>query len=324
MKSLFFLLFLLLSQNLLSGQMVAVEAPNMDSLSKQKKAFIVTTAGLYTSSSIGLYYAWYRNYPQRGFHFFDDWGEWQNIDKLGHSYGTYIQSDLLYQLASSSGYSSSQSINIGLFTALGFQTAIEIMDGFSSGWGFSVFDLAANIVGGGSFYFQQKHWGQQKIRWKMSYWPVNYPETLMLSETWIYSYSLDSRASALYGQGALERFVKDYNGQTIWLSFNLKSLGIGKSLPSWLNLAVGFGAENMYGGFNNHWELNDENIIVPETEYPRKFQFIFSPDIDFSKLPARNTFVRTLFSLLNLYKLPAPSIVLDTTGEIRFTLFFRH
>ncbi len=37
--------------------------------------------------------------------------------------------------------------------------------------------------------------------------------------------------------------LKDYNGQTIWLSFNIHSFTKDSFLPKWLSLAVGYGGE---------------------------------------------------------------------------------
>ncbi len=41
---------------------------------------------------VGLYSAWYSNYPQTNFHFFNDNNEWKQVDKVGHAYSAYIES----------------------------------------------------------------------------------------------------------------------------------------------------------------------------------------------------------------------------------------
>jgi hypothetical protein len=293
-------------------------------INKRKKAFVIGTTVAYSASSIGLYYAWYRKYDQEPFHFFNDWGEWNNMDKLGHTYSSYFQSDILFQMGQWSGINDQQALKIACLTSLGFQSAFEIMDGFSSRWGFSVPDIAANIFGTGSFYLQQKIWHEQRVRMKFSYWPIDYPDGLIYSETEQFSFTLEDRATALYGKHFLERLVKDYNAQTIWLSVNLKSFIPKSSLPDWLNIAIGFGSKNLYGGFENRWEINDENIIVSEKIYPRFRQYIVSPDIDFSKIKSNSPFVHTILSLLNTLKLPAPAFVIDSQGKIGFSLFFQN
>lgn len=47
-----------------------------------------------------------------------------------------------------------------------------------------------------------------------------------------------------------ERLLKDYNGTTVWLSANLNAFG-WKSLPPWLKVAAGMGAEGMLTARNN-------------------------------------------------------------------------
>ena len=55
------------------------------------------SATTYTAFSIGLYQAWYKQYPQEGFHLFNDGGEWSNMDKIGHVYTSYFQGVLCYK-----------------------------------------------------------------------------------------------------------------------------------------------------------------------------------------------------------------------------------
>ena len=323
MKKVILLLFICTFCSQITAQYIEGE-PITDSLStqKRKKQFIIGTASAYSLASVGLYFAWYDDYDQQSFHFFNDWNEWLNMDKLGHLYGSYIQSDLLFQLGQWSGYDDEKSLKIACLTALGFQTGIEVMDGFSSRWGFSVPDFTFNIMGIGSFYAQQKLWNEQRIRLKFSYWPVQYSDEIIHSETGLYSFALSQRSDALYGINFFENLVKDYNGQTIWISANLKSFWRDSRIPPWLNLAIGFGAENLYGGFENRWEINDENIIVSVDRYPRNHQYILSPDIDFSKIKTKSPFLKTLFDVLNMIKLPAPAIMINSEGAVGFSLFY--
>ena len=293
-------------------------------LEKRKKTLLIGSISTYTVSSIGLYFAWYKNYNQEKFHFFNDWNEWNNMDKMGHIYSSYAQSDLMYQLSKWSGYNEKSSLTIACLTALSFQTTFEIMDGFSSRWGFSVPDITANLLGVGSFYAQQKLWNEQRIRFKLSYWPVDYSDQVYSSETNLFNYTLANRAASLYGSNFLEKLVKDYNGQTIWMSANLKSFWKNSSLPNWLNIALGFGVNNIYGGYRNTWELIDENFIVSREQFPRTRHFVISPDVDFSKIQAKSPFMKTLFSLINILKIPAPAIVIDSSGKVSYFLIFKH
>lgn len=49
-----------------------------------------TTLGLYALTSVGLYHLWYSNYDLMGFHYFNDDGEWLQMDKAGHTFSAYI------------------------------------------------------------------------------------------------------------------------------------------------------------------------------------------------------------------------------------------
>jgi hypothetical protein len=50
------------------------------------------------------------------------------------------------------------------------------------------------------------------------------------------------------GSSLAEQMLKDYNGQTYWLSVNLHSFYKGSKIPKWLNLAIGYGANGMLTG----------------------------------------------------------------------------
>ncbi|NNK89971.1 MAG: DUF2279 domain-containing protein, partial [Saprospiraceae bacterium] len=107
---------------------------------KRKQILTLGTIGLYSAASTGLYFAWYKQYDQEAFHFFNDWGEWNNMDKAGHSYATYTQVLLLHKGAQWAGYENQKALNMSVLGALIFQNTFEIMDGFSRGWGFSLGD----------------------------------------------------------------------------------------------------------------------------------------------------------------------------------------
>ena len=89
--------------------------------------------------------------------------EWKQVDKVGHIYTAYLQGVLCYKGAQWVGLSEGQSIATGIICGSLFQTTIEVMDGFSTQWGFSIGDFAANALGVGAFALQQKYWGEQRI-----------------------------------------------------------------------------------------------------------------------------------------------------------------
>jgi hypothetical protein len=57
-----------------------------------------------------------------------------------------------------------------------------------------------------------------------------------------------SKRPDVLGSNLPERIIKDYNGQTYWLSVNLHSFFKQSKIPKWLNLAVGYGADGMLSG----------------------------------------------------------------------------
>jgi hypothetical protein len=271
-----------------------------------------------TGFSIALYNTWYTQYEQESFHFFNDWGEWNNLDKVGHIYTAYLQSVLCYKGAKWTGLSEGKSILTGAICGSLFQSTVEVFDGFSSKWGFSLSDFGANALGVGSFVAQQKAWGTQRILIKESVSTRSHSKMPIYSENGLLSSSLFNRSSDLFGSSTAERLLKDYNNQTYWLSFSPASFQHNSKWPEWLNIAMGYGSENLFGGFENTWIVGDETFILDSRVYPRYKQFYLSLDVDLTKIKTDNHFLKTLFSFFNIVKVPAPALEVNTTGEVIF------
>ena len=279
-------------------------------------------AVVYGAGTYALYNYWYKDSGLGKFHFFNDWNEWNNMDKAGHTYTAYNQSVLMYNAAKWTGLQENKSIYFGMFMGALMQTTIEIMDGFSPKWGFSVSDIGANTLGISIFYFQQKYWAEQRILLKVSSLPVNYPVDKIYDINHEAYTTLQSRADALFGSSFFERYLKDYNAQSYWLSLNLKSLMDIESCPSWLNIALGYGSENMFGGYANVWSDAEGRRYDISDRFPRYHQFFVSPDIDFTRIKVHSHFLKALFRGLNLFKLPAPALEINTRGEFIFHLLY--
>jgi hypothetical protein len=75
-------------------------------------------------------------------------------------------------------------------------------------------------------------------------------------------------------------------------------------IPAWLNIAVGYGANGMFGEFENikRWG----NVVIPPTQRYR--QFLFSLDIDWTKIKTKNRFLNSLFQSMFMLKLPFPAL----------------
>ena len=279
---------------------------------------LTISAATYTGFSTGLYLTWYKQYPTERFHLFNDMGEWKQVDKVGHIYTAYLQGVLCYKGAKWTGLSEGQSILTGVLCGSLFQTTIEVMDGFSSNWGFSLGDFGANIIGTSSYAFQQKYWGEQRILLKESSSSSSYSRDPILSVSGEASSSLHNRTNSLFGTNFFENYLKDYNSQTYWASFNISSfLPSDNNIPKWLNVAVGYGAQGLYGGFENQWEEDNQRY---ELDLPRYRQYYLSLDIDLSRIDTDNYFLKTLLSMLNIIKIPAPAIEINTQGEVLFHL----
>ncbi|MBC7872861.1 MAG: DUF2279 domain-containing protein, partial [Ferruginibacter sp.] len=266
---------------------------------KKKRICIIAGANIvgYTSVMIGLYSAWYKDYPQTGFHSFNDWPEWKQVDKAGHFYSAYIESLGSMEMWRWTGIDRKKRILIGGMSGAAYQTVIEVLDGFSGGWGWSWADFGANILGSSALVAQEFAWNDQRIHFKFSFHNKNYGDP-----------QLDARSDDLFGSTTAQRFIKDYNGQTYWASANLHSFFPRSNLPPWLSLSVGYGAEGLFGGTKNTGKDDDGNIIFDRPDIKRYRQWYLSPDIDFSKIKTNSKVLKFLAPLLNAFKFPAPAL----------------
>ena len=174
------------------------------------------------------------------------------------------------------------------------------MDGYSSNWGFSGGDIAANFGGTALYVGQELLWKEQRITPKFSFHTTEYAS---------------ARPNAL-GENLPEQILKDYNGQTYWLSVNMYSFFKGSKIPKWLNLAVGYGGEGMITG--NDVLVN--TVFLPEQDRVRQFYFSF--DADLTKIETKSHFLKTVFSVFNTVKIPAPTFEFRADGVVKFRYLY--
>lgn len=272
------------------------------------KGRIILVAGaqtaLWAGSFIALNKAWYADYPKQSFHTFNDWGEWQQMDKAGHFWTSYQISRISGDIWRWTGINPKKAIWLGGLSALAYQSIIEIQDGFSAEWGFSWGDMAMNVLGSATYISQALGWKEQRLQVKFSYYPYHYPD------------DISARASDLFGAGGMERILKDYNSQTYWLSANLRSFMPDSRLPRWLNLSLGYNARLMLGGEDNIWE--DENgTVTDRSDIKRYRRFFLSADVDLTKIRTKQKWLKSVFSLVNSIKIPAPALEFNTKGEFK-------
>lgn len=261
-----------------------------DTLNKTRlQAVTIGTTTLYAGTMTGLYYMWYRDFPLSSFHFKNDNHHWMMLDKMGHATTAYQVGLYGHQLLSWTGLHENASIWIGGSLGLFFLTSVEVLDGLSTEWGFSPGDFFANAFGSALFISQQLAWQEQRMSIKISFTRSKYAQY----------------RPNLLGNNLVEEIIKDYNGQTFWLSVNPKSfLPENSRFPGWLNIALGYGGDGMTGAHTNPTIVN--GIEIPQ--FNRTRQFYLSPDIDLKRLPIKNKSLRTLLSAINFIKVPLPAL----------------
>ena len=183
---------------------------------------------------------------------------------------------------------------------MAFPTIVEVFDGYSANWGASLGDVAANVSGTALYVSQELLWKEQRIVPKFSFHTTPYAS---------------ARPNVL-GSSIQEQILKDYNGQTNWLSANIHSFVKSSSIPKWLNVAVGYGAEGMITG-------NDDlvnAVFLPESKRYR--QFYLSLDLDLTKIETKSHFVKTILTVFNSIKIPSPTFEIKGSGGTKFHLLY--
>ncbi len=284
---------------------------NNNSNADKKKVWLVGAlqGGLWVGSFIALNSAWYDGYEKQNFHFFNDWPEWQQMDKAGHVWTSYQLSRFSTEMWRWSGIKNKNALLLGGLSSIAYMSIIEIQDGFSEKWGFSTGDMIMNLAGTGIYIAQELAWREQRFQIKFSYVPNSYPD------------NLDERVDQLFGKSHVERILKDYNGQTYWLSANLRSFFPDSNIPKWLNISLGYGAETMLGGTENIW-TNEDGSVTDRTDVERYRKFLLSIDLDLTKIPVKKKWLKSVFFTLNMIKIPAPAIEYNTQGKFRLHGFY--
>ena len=258
---------------------------------------------IYLGTFGGLYFLWYKNYPHSRFHFFNDNNEWQQMDKCGHATTAYNISLIGYSTYRWAGMDQHQSAYCGGLLGFLYMLNIEILDGFSSQWGFSPGDLTANTVGAAIFLGQQLVWNEQKFNLKFSFHPTTYA-----------GYNPGE-----LGNNFIQQLLKDYNGQSYWLSCNISSfLPKSSGFPKWLNADFGYGASGMTGASQNITEYQGQS--VPSFQRFRKF--FISADADLMRIPTNSPTLQFIFPLINFIKIPSPTLEFNTLKQVKPHLIY--
>lgn len=245
-----------------------------------KKPTLTKVAGffflLYVLAIWGANLLWYKHHSFADFHLFDDLAEWQQMDKWGHIFAAFHLSS--YSFAVLHFLLPERKILL-LSSLSGFLllSSIEILDGFSPAYGASIYDLAANFFGTMLFacqkHFFKKIFLQPKFSFHFSAFAAQRPN--ILGDSW------------------LAQLLKDYNGQVYWYAFPVRFF------PSWLQLSVGYSADNMLFG---HYLQNEQVGLTPFRKY------FIGLDISPIALKSRYSLLNSVISFTNLVRLPLPAL----------------
>ncbi len=248
-----------------------------DSLGRLRQRFWVGAVATYAVVYGGPMVSWYDWHSARGWRWFDDGGEWKQVDKVGHAWTTYQITRIGYAAARRSGYAPEKAFWLAIALGWGYQATIEVVDGFFPKWGASAWDLVGNTAGTLLFWLRERL--LKKTAWdvefKFSFHPTPYA----------------AQRPEVLGRG-VARILKDYNGQTYWLCVYYRRWPVG--------LAFGYGASGLLGGYG---ELPRTEIAARER---RRWIFSVEPYWPFwIRRPEWGLI------LLTSVKLPFPALVYE-------------
>lgn len=266
--------------------------PPDSTANKRLKPLLIASGVTYGVSLVALNKLWYSDFDREPFHFFNDSKEWKQIDKAGHFYSAFHISATAHNALKWAGLENKQSLYYSSAAAFVVLTSVEVFDGFSSAYGASASDLLANTTGILFFYGQQKLWQEIRVHPKFSFRSTKYAEL---------------RPEVL-GSTFSEQLLKDYNGQTYWLSLDVSRFSVFKNFPKWLNIAVGYGGQGM---------VYAEDASNVAGGYRPMRQYYLALDLDVSEYQFRSPIVNTFLYIINMIHIPAPALEFSN-GKFKF------
>ncbi|GAA4269591.1 DUF2279 domain-containing protein [Hyunsoonleella aestuarii] len=295
-------IFLLLSLLTFSQSKLDAFLKPSDTLNiSRRNTVVISEASLATISLIGLNQLWYADFERSKFHTVNDNSEWLQMDKVGHAFTSYQLAKHGAQVLNWSGVKKRDQLLYGATLGFTFLAAVEVLDAYSQEWGFSWGDIVSNGAGTGLYIGQELLWNEQRIALKFSFHQTNFA---------------DKRPDKL-GESFFEQVLKDYNGQTYWLSANLHSFFKKSKIPKWLNVAFGYGGEGMLYG-NAGFETIDNQTVIFDNRFR---QFYFSLDLNLSAIHTNSRFLRSILDVFNMIKIPFPTLEFNKKGCV-FHLFY--
>ncbi len=286
--------FIAFSQSNLNAFLTPSDTLNIS----RRNTVVISEASIAGITLLGLNQLWYADYKQSEFHTINDNNEWLQMDKMGHVFTSYQLGRHGAQLLNWSGVSKKNQLIYGATLGFAFLTAVEVLDGYSEEWGFSWGDVLANASGTGLYVGQELLWKEQRIALKFSFHQTRFA----------------SQRPDKLGDGFLEEIIKDYNGQTYWLSANLHAFSKESNIPKWINIAFGYGADGMLYGAKDV----DNQLL---TSFNRQRQFYLSLDVNLNEIKTNSKFLKVFFDVFNTIKIPFPTLEFNKKG-CAFHLFY--
>ena len=211
------------------------------------------------------------------FHFENDFDYALNLDKFGHFAAGVILGESFYEGYRWAGLSEFRSYLFAGLSAMATHIAIDVKDGYSPAWGFSIFDVLSGSLGGFLPMAERYVPVFKYVDLKWSYW---------INSTAYYDKN-HHRGEAV--------FTDDYPNQTFWASFKpyrLLPSAARKYYPSWLAIAAG---------------ISVDDAIIKNKGHAHREAYI-ALDYDLEAFRPQSRWARTLIKYLNYFKLPAPAI----------------
>ena len=161
--------------------------------------------------------------------------------------------------------------------------------------------MGANLIGTTLAYFRNS--GTFKnINFKYSWNKTKYP---------------DYRPEVL-GSTIPQQMLKDYNGQSYWLSINMPKGWFSDSTNNWLCFSLGYSIDGFTGGKQNYF---DPTLLNPPT-FDRVGEFYLSLDIDFTKFNIKSKLLKNFLKVFNVIKIPCPAIGFTSNGKLLIKPFY--
>ncbi len=240
--------------------------------------------GAVAVTNLSLYYIFrdaYWNEEKTKFHTFNDWNNADmNIDKIGHFYAGLLLTQTSYNVFRWTRVPEKQSVIFSTLSSIFFQTQVEIHDAYYKKWGWSWWDFSMNVVGAIFPHLQNYFSPLQAINLKWSYFP-----------------------SPAYKKGWYDHWIKDYEGFTYYLTFDINSIlpsKLDRFWPDWLNIAVAYGVDKVKLG-KNIWNSSGKPLGDREWYIALDYSLlkIFNP---------KSQTLRDILKLIDNFHFPAPAV----------------